>query len=260
LLPNEAIGQQKSLKEQLVESWAYVSSTATMPDGSPLWGTDPKGLMIFTANGRFSWQLFRSDRPKFASKNRMQGTPEENAADGSDAIDLPGARGEVKQDRCYRGRQHLVCTFNALLTEAKTLLENYRRITEAKYPELANLEAVCGIPSATIATDLDKARDFNAKFKSLKLQYEARLACAGSVQQSFRSVTLVDMAQAPDLVKSMMDAIEEDTKGVADIQAQVAGLAERIDASERAMNTLQKVHRAMCAKNRLMDAENRATR
>jgi hypothetical protein len=81
LLPNEAIGQQKSLKEQLVGTWAYVSSTATMPDGSPLWGTDPKGLMILTADGRFSWQLFRSDRPKFASKNRMQGTPEENAAD-----------------------------------------------------------------------------------------------------------------------------------------------------------------------------------
>lgn len=81
LLSNEALSQQKSLREQLIGTWAYVSSTAIMPDGSPLWGTDPKGLMIFTANGRFSWQLFRSDRPKFASKNRMQGTPEENAAD-----------------------------------------------------------------------------------------------------------------------------------------------------------------------------------
>lgn len=29
---------------------------------------------------RFSWQIFRFDRPKFASKNRMQGTPDENAA------------------------------------------------------------------------------------------------------------------------------------------------------------------------------------
>jgi hypothetical protein len=81
LLPNEAISQQKSLKEQLVGTWTYVSSTATLPDGRSLWGTDPKGLMILTPNGRFSWQLFRSDRPKFASKNRMQGTPEENAAD-----------------------------------------------------------------------------------------------------------------------------------------------------------------------------------
>ncbi len=45
-----------------------------------LWGTNPKGLMIFTADGHYFWQIFRSDRPKFASKNRMQGTPEENAA------------------------------------------------------------------------------------------------------------------------------------------------------------------------------------
>ena len=81
VMPQSAMSQQKSTKEQLVGTWAYVSSTATMPEGSPLWGTDPKGLMIFTENGRFSWQIFRSDRPKFASKNRMQGTPEENAAD-----------------------------------------------------------------------------------------------------------------------------------------------------------------------------------
>jgi hypothetical protein len=80
LLPNAAIGQQPSLKEQLVGAWAYVSSTAKLPDGGPLWGADPKGIMIFTAGNRYSWQIFRADRPKFASKNRMQGTPEENAA------------------------------------------------------------------------------------------------------------------------------------------------------------------------------------
>ena len=36
--------------------------------------------MIFTREGRYSWQIFRSDRPKLASKNRLQGTAEENAA------------------------------------------------------------------------------------------------------------------------------------------------------------------------------------
>jgi hypothetical protein len=36
--------------------------------------------MIFTPNGHFSWQLFRSDRPKFAGKNRMTATPDENKA------------------------------------------------------------------------------------------------------------------------------------------------------------------------------------
>jgi hypothetical protein len=36
--------------------------------------------MIFAADGHYSWQVFRSDRPKIVSKNRMNGTAEENAA------------------------------------------------------------------------------------------------------------------------------------------------------------------------------------
>jgi len=80
LLANRAIGQQSSFREQIIGTWVFVSSTAKLPDGSPLWGADPKGLMIFTTEGRYSWQIFRSDRPKLASKNRMQGTDEENAA------------------------------------------------------------------------------------------------------------------------------------------------------------------------------------
>lgn len=75
-----AVAPQKSLKEQLVGTWTYVSSTAKLPDGSPLWGANPKSLLIFTDNGRFSWHVFRSDRPKFASNDRRQGTPDENKA------------------------------------------------------------------------------------------------------------------------------------------------------------------------------------
>src|SRR5207253_398218 len=75
-----AVAQQKSLKQQLVGTWTYVSSTTTLPNGSPLWGTNPRGLLIFTDNGHFSWQVFRSDRPKFASNDRRQGTPDENSA------------------------------------------------------------------------------------------------------------------------------------------------------------------------------------
>jgi Lipocalin-like domain len=75
-----AISQQKSMKKQLVGTWTFVSSTTKLPDGSPAWGTNPKGLLIFTANGHFSSQIVRSDLPKFASNNRAQGTPEENKA------------------------------------------------------------------------------------------------------------------------------------------------------------------------------------
>jgi len=80
LLANRAMSQQTSVREQIIGTWVFVSSTAKLPDGSPLWGADPKGLMIFTKEGRYSWQIFRSDRPKLDQKNRMQGTEEENAA------------------------------------------------------------------------------------------------------------------------------------------------------------------------------------
>jgi len=78
LLP--AAAQQKTLKEQLVGTWTFVSSTTKLPDGSPSFGSDPKGLIIFTEDGRYSNQIHRSDLPKFASKNRLQGTPDENKA------------------------------------------------------------------------------------------------------------------------------------------------------------------------------------
>ncbi len=80
LLPTGAVAQQKSLKDQLVGAWAIVSSTTKLPDGSLAWGSNPKGLYIFTETGHYSSHLLRSDRPKFASNNRATGTPDENKA------------------------------------------------------------------------------------------------------------------------------------------------------------------------------------
>jgi hypothetical protein len=80
LLPGPTLAQEKSLKEQLIGTWAYISSTAKLPDGSPLWGSNPKGLFILTGNGHFSWQIFRSDRPEFAMNDRLHATPDEYTA------------------------------------------------------------------------------------------------------------------------------------------------------------------------------------
>ena len=76
----DALAQQKSLKEQLVGTWMLMLSSTKLPGGSPTWGSDPIGLLILTDNGICSLQLMRSDRPKFASNSRVQGTPEENRA------------------------------------------------------------------------------------------------------------------------------------------------------------------------------------
>jgi hypothetical protein len=80
LLPGSAVAQQKSLKDQLVGTWTIISATTKLPDGSLAWGPNPKGLYVFTENGYYSSHLLRTDRPKFASKNRATGTPDENKA------------------------------------------------------------------------------------------------------------------------------------------------------------------------------------
>ena len=39
-------------------------------------------------------------------------------SESSESLALAGTQGEVKLDRCFRGRNHLVCVLNALRTEA----------------------------------------------------------------------------------------------------------------------------------------------
>ncbi|MEO7400861.1 MAG: lipocalin-like domain-containing protein [Polaromonas sp.] len=78
----DAVGQEKTLKEQLVGTWTYVSVDTVRPDGSrvQIFGPNPQGVASFDGNGRYVLLTSRSGQPKFASDNRMEGTPEENKA------------------------------------------------------------------------------------------------------------------------------------------------------------------------------------
>lgn len=78
----EAVAQQKTLKEQLVGTWTYVSVDIVRADGGriPLFGLNPSGIASFDANGRYVLLTTRAGLPKFASNNRNQGTAEENKA------------------------------------------------------------------------------------------------------------------------------------------------------------------------------------
>ena len=82
LLPGSAVGQQKSLKDQLVGTWTTVSWEQTNKDGSKFqrFGANPKGVNVFDANGRFYVMFARADLPKFAANNPMKTTSEENKA------------------------------------------------------------------------------------------------------------------------------------------------------------------------------------
>ena len=72
----------QSLKAQLVGTWTFVSSTETRKDGTKMdrWGANPRGSLMFDANGRYILAIVRSDLPRFAANSAIEGTAEESKA------------------------------------------------------------------------------------------------------------------------------------------------------------------------------------
>jgi lipocalin-like protein len=101
MLSGNAIAQQKPLKEQLVGLWTPVSVDEVRPDGSkvPAFGPNPKGILIFDSSGRFAYVVSGSGRPKFASNNRMTGTPEENKAVSQGSLAYAGRYSVSEADK-----------------------------------------------------------------------------------------------------------------------------------------------------------------
>jgi hypothetical protein len=72
----------KTLRERLVGTWSFVIAEITTTDGKKTlpFGDQPKGVLIFTADGHFAQVHVAGDLPKIASNNRLAGTPEDNKA------------------------------------------------------------------------------------------------------------------------------------------------------------------------------------
>jgi len=70
-----------SLKDAIVGTWDFVVAEVTAPDGKKSFpfGETPKGILIFTADGRFAQIHIAGDVPRIASNNRLTGTAEEYA-------------------------------------------------------------------------------------------------------------------------------------------------------------------------------------
>src|SRR5262245_66555540 len=73
--------EAKSLRDQIMGTWEFVVAEITAPDGTRSFpfGETPKGILIFTPDGRFAQIHVASDVPKIASKNRLTGNAEEYA-------------------------------------------------------------------------------------------------------------------------------------------------------------------------------------
>ena len=63
----------------LVGAWTLTAADDLNPDGTRVhaYGNNPRGLLIFDSGGRYSVQIFRENRLKFASGDKRQGTLEE---------------------------------------------------------------------------------------------------------------------------------------------------------------------------------------
>lgn len=68
-------------KDQFVGTWSLVSIRYVRPDGTAIepFGPDAKGMLVFDGT-RFATQVTAGNLPKFASNNRMLGTPQEYEA------------------------------------------------------------------------------------------------------------------------------------------------------------------------------------
>lgn len=83
---SEGWAQQKTAdaRQQIVGVWKLVSSVNTAKDGKITkgisFGPNPDGRFIFTSSGRYASVNVNPNLPKFASGNRMQGTPDEYKA------------------------------------------------------------------------------------------------------------------------------------------------------------------------------------
>ena len=63
----------------LAGAWTLVAADLIRPDGTRDrdFGAAPKGLMMIDADGHYTVQIYRSERPRFASGERKTGTPAE---------------------------------------------------------------------------------------------------------------------------------------------------------------------------------------
>ena len=174
----------------------------------------------------------------------------EKLMDATGPFALPGLKGEITLDRCYRGRDHQVCVFDALISEAKSLTDSFTKIVDAKYPELNNVDGICKLKHDALMTDIGGAEEFAKRFAVLKSQYEANSKCAGNIKQAFQNVVLTDMAQPPEILKSMNDSLDADINKVSQVQNQTVELAGKMQAASKAMRTIDKIHRTMCLKDK----------
>ncbi|MFC4277922.1 lipocalin-like domain-containing protein [Achromobacter aloeverae] len=77
-----AQAEPRPARSPLAGTWTLVAADVQHPDGTRGrdYGAAPKGLLVIDAQGRYSLQIFKAERPRFASPDKAAATPEEYKA------------------------------------------------------------------------------------------------------------------------------------------------------------------------------------
>ena len=142
----DAVAQQKSLKEQLVGTWIYVSSTSTRADGSKTENPSLKGIVIYTSDGHFAFVSVRADLPKLANPDRARATAEEAQAVVAGSIAYFGTYSINEVDKVLTPRVEGSTYANLIGTDQKRIITSLTadelKFTNPRTPAGVTLEFV----------------------------------------------------------------------------------------------------------------------
>lgn len=82
LWTSSALADPTNAPLSLAGTWTLVAADVQHPDGSVArdFGAKPTGLLLIDSQGRYSLQIFKSERPQFADSDKAKGTDAEYKA------------------------------------------------------------------------------------------------------------------------------------------------------------------------------------
>jgi hypothetical protein len=159
---------------------------------------------------------------------------------------LPGPKGPIKLDSCYRGREHFICSVNAIIGESQKLRSEYEKIVQMNSPSFKTLEPVCRLSTESVATDIKLVADFFPRFRAIKSAFDRQANCAVNIGRTIKELNLSTMTNGAEIVRSMMEAIDGDMRNVPDERQNSSDLSETIESARKSLDAIEKLHAAMC--------------
>ena len=161
-------------------------------------------------------------------------------------IKLPGVKGAIELNRCYRGREHRSCMVNALLVEANSIKKEYAEIVSTDYPNLKALDFICQLSPDRLAEHQKAIQTFQNRWALLRKEYAAQLECNNSVEDSLRNLSLADMSYGADVVKSIVESLRNELTELSLAQKDVLNLDDRMNAAQKAIESTIGIRDAVC--------------